>query len=153
VVSNYGIERARGTRESRERLVTLREKWPVAFPVKKEDIRPLSIGVAGEIAAAMGWQLPYALGVLSTWKMASVYCQAVLRYGQRITLDGAPAEAVDAKAKDLAAKRLAELADRQAAKKAVKAVTPAMAEPKPAPTPPAETPEQLRARVRASLLR
>jgi hypothetical protein len=40
------------------------------------------------------------------WKMAPVYCQAVLCYDQRIALDGSPAETVDADAKDLATKQL-----------------------------------------------
>ena len=39
--------------------------------------------------------------------MAAVYCQAVLCHDQRIALDGALAETVDAEAKDLAAKQLA----------------------------------------------
>ena len=100
----------------------------------------------------MGWSLPYTLGVLGRWKMAAVYCQAVLCHDQRITLDGSPAETVDAEAKDLAAKQLA----RIAAKTANAAVS-AVVKPKPAParptdTPP-ETPKQLRDLVRASLLR
>jgi sRNA-binding protein len=153
MASQYRIERARGTKESRQQLAVLRERWPLAFPAKHPDIRPLSIGAAREISAAMGWPLPYTLGLLGSWKMASVYCQAVLRYDQRIALDGSPAEAVDAEAKDLAAKRLAELAARKAAKKAAKTVAPTAGKPKAAPTAPVETPEQLRARVRASLLR
>jgi sRNA-binding protein len=152
MASKYAIERSRGQRESRGKLVALREKWPFAFPAEDQDVRPLSIGAAGEISAAMGWQLPYTLGVLSIWKMAPVYCQAVLRY-DRITLDGAPAEVVEAKARDLAAKRLAKLAAGKAAKEAAETVKPGTVEPKPAPTPPAETGEQLRAWVRASLLR
>jgi sRNA-binding protein len=99
----------------------------------------------------MGWSLPYTLGVLGRWKMAAVYCQAVLSYDQRIALDGAPAEAVDAEAKDLATKQLAQLAARKAAKKAAEAaVKPKHA---PAPAQPTKTPEQLRDRVRAALLR
>jgi hypothetical protein len=101
-----------------------------------------------EIAAAMDWSLPYTLGVLKNWKMTPVYCQAILRYSQRIALDGMLAEAVDAKAKDLAFQRLAKLAERTAARQG-EAVKPKLR----TPTPPAETPEQLRARVRASLLR
>jgi hypothetical protein len=101
------------------------------------------MGVARQLAAAMGRSLPYTLGVLGRWKMAPVYCQAMLCYDQRIALDGAPA-AVDAEVKDLANKRLARLAARQAA-------APAMVKPKPAPAPP--TPEQLRDRMRAALLR
>jgi sRNA-binding protein len=147
--STYRIERDRGCKESRQQLAVLREKWPLAFPVKPQDVRPLAMGVARQVAAAVGWSLPYTLGVLGRWKMAPVYCQAVLCYDQRIALDGAPAEAVDAEAKDLAAKQLARLAARKAA-------APAMVKPKPASAPPTETPptpEQLRDRVRASLLR
>jgi sRNA-binding protein len=155
--SSYRIERDRGTQESRQQLAVLREKWPLAFPINHQDVRPLAIGATREIAAAMGWSLPYTLGVLGSWKMAPVYCRAVLSYDQRIALDGAPAEVVDAEAKDLATKRLAQLATRKAAKKATKAAAPAMVKPKPAPAPPIETPpetpEQLRTRVRAALLR
>ena len=86
--------------------------------------------------------------------MAEVYCQAVLCHDQRIALDGSPAETVDAEAKDLAAKQLARLAARKA-KKAAEAAAPAVVKPKsaPAPTAPTKTPEQLRDRVRAALLR
>ena len=154
MASQYQMERNRGTKEFRQQLTVLRKTWPLAFPVEDQDVRPLAIGAAGEIAAAMGWSLPYTLGVLAHWKMAAVYCQAVLCHDQRITLDGAPAEAVDAEAKDLATKRLAELAARKAArKKETKTAAPAMVKPTPAPAPSAETPEQLRARVRAALLR
>jgi sRNA-binding protein len=142
MASNYRIERDRGAKEAPQQIALLREKWPLAFPVKHQDVRPLGTAAAREIAAAMDWPLPYALGVLKTWKMAPVYSEAVLCYDQRIALDGSPAEAVDTKARDLAAKRLAELAARKGAKHVAKTAAP-----------PAETPEQLRARVRASLLR
>ena len=130
-------------------------------------MRPLAIGIPGEIAAVMGWSHPYTIGVLSLsgWKLARTYCEAVLSHDRRIALDGAPAEPVDAEAKDLAAKQLAKLAERKAAKtakstqsvKKIARATPADVKPAPAPpspieTPP-ETPEQLRARVRAALLR
>jgi sRNA-binding protein len=133
----------------------LREKWPLAFPVKDQDVRPLAIGGTGEIAAAMGWSLRYTLGVLGRRKMAAVYCQAVLSHDQRIALDGTPAETADAEAKDLATKQLAQLAARKAAKKAAEAAAHAVVKPKHAPTPapPTKTPEQLRDRVRAALLR
>jgi sRNA-binding protein len=76
--------------------------------------------------------------------MAEVYCQAVLCHGQRIALDGALAETVDAEAKELATKQLAQLAARKAAKKAAEAAAPAVVKPKhaPAPAPPTKTPEQ-----------
>jgi len=105
-----------------------------------------------------GWSLPYTLGVLHNWKMAPIYCQAVLCHDQRIALDGAPAEAVDAEAKDLAAKRLAQLAARKAAKKTAKIAAPVVMKPPLAPSSPAtktmpETAEQLRRHARAALLR
>jgi len=64
-------------------------------------------------------------------------CQ-VLSHDQRIALDGAPAETVDAEAKDLATKQLVRLAARKAAKKAAEAAAPAVVKPKPAPGPPTE---------------
>jgi sRNA-binding protein len=147
----YRIERERGTKESQQQLPMLREKWPLAFPTDDQGIRPLALGAAREIAAAMSWPLPYTLGVLRSWKMTTAYCQAILCYDQRIALDGAPAEAVDAKAKDLAAEQLAA---GKTLGKAARTEAPAIVKPKPAPTArSAETPEQLRARVRASLLR
>src|SRR5450631_4686518 len=109
----YRMERARGTKKSPQQLALLRAKWPLAFPLEQQDVRPLATGAAREIAAAMDWTLPYTLGVLKSWKMAPVYCQAILLYNNRIALDGAPDEAVDTKAKDLAAKRIAELTPRQ----------------------------------------
>ena len=126
--NQYRIERDRGSKESRQQFAVLREKWPRAFPVKHQDIRPLAIGTTREIAAAMGWSHPYTLGVLHNWKMAPVYCQAVLCHDQRIALDGAAAETVDAEAKDLAAKQLARLAARKA-KKAAEAAAPAVVKP------------------------
>jgi sRNA-binding protein len=155
----YRVERDRGINESLQQRARLREKWPHAFPLKQQDIRPLTIGATGEIAAAMGWSVPYTLGVLFHWKLAPAYCKAVLCHNQRITLDGAPAEAVDDEAKDLASKRLAQLAARKAAKKASSAA-PAMAKAKPSEALPTKAlpetpvpPAQLHAHVRAALLR
>src|SRR5271155_4279300 len=95
MASHYRIERDRGTKESRQQLAVLRAKWPRAFPVNGQDVRPLAIGTPPrEIAAVMGWSHPFTLGVLAGWKMAPVYCRAVLCYEQRIALDGDPAEVV-----------------------------------------------------------
>jgi hypothetical protein len=93
------------------------------------------------------------LGVLVRWKIAPIYCQAVLCFDQRVALDGSPAETIDAEAKELATKQLARLAARETAKKSVKAAALAVVELKPDPLPPTVTPDQLRGRVRASLLR
>jgi sRNA-binding protein len=91
--------------------------------------------------------------VLGRWKMAAVYCEAVLSHDRRIGLDGSPAEMVDSEAKDLATKQLAQLEARKAAKKAAETAAAAVVKPKPAQTRPTETREQLRDRVRAGLLR
>jgi sRNA-binding protein len=146
----YRIERDRGSKEFLpQQLAVLRERWPIAFPTKHEDVRPLAMGVAREVAAAMSWSLPYALGVLTRWKMSAVYCEAVLSHDQRIGLDGSPAEMVDSEAKELATKQMAQLEARKAAKTAAAAVV----KPKSAPARPTQTPEQLRERVRAGLFR
>jgi len=144
MTSPHQIERERGRKEATQQLAVLQEKWPLAFPVQRQDVRPLALGAAGEIAAAVGWSLPYTLGVLTPWKMARVYCQAILAHDRRIALDGTLAEPIDAEAKDLATKQLAKLEARRAEKAA-------KAEPKPAA--PAEAPVPLRDRVRAGLLR
>ena len=153
--SAHRIERGRGTREWRQHFAALRENWPLAFPARPEDIRPLAVGAAGNIAALMGWSLPYTLGVLSPWKMAPAYCEAVLRHDRRIALDGSPAEEVGPKARELAATQLARVAARKAAKNEA-------AHPRPAQTAETRGPlgeagsasgPALRVRVRASLLR
>ena len=156
MASEYRIEYDRGTKDSPQQLAVLREKWPLAFPLNEHDVRPLANSAAREIAAAMGWPRVYTLGVLGRWKLASVYCQAVLRDNQRIALDSSPAEPVEPEAKEMATKRLATLAARKAAKaekKAAKVVSAAVAKEAPAPPPPTPTPKEVRARVRASLLR
>ena len=141
--SPHTIARHRGRQEAAQQLAVLREKWPIAFPVKSHEIRPLAVGAVGEIAAGMNWTIPYALGVLAPWKLAAVYCKAILSRDHRIGLDGTPAEPVDMKAKNSATKRLARHAAKQAA-------APAKVKPKPAA--PAEAPT-LRDQVRAGLLR
>jgi sRNA-binding protein len=139
--------------DSRQQLAALRKKWPLAFPAKDEDVRPLAVRARGEIAAAMGWSLPYTLGVLVGWKMAPAYCQAVLCYDKRVSLDGSPAETIDAEAKELATKQLMRLAAHETAKTATKVASPTVVKPKSDPVPPTATREQLRTRVRTSLLR
>ena len=86
MASQYGIERDRGAKESWQQIEVLREKWPLAFPVRPHDIGPLAIGAAGEIATTIGWSMLYTRGVLCRWKMATAYCRAVLSYDQRIAL-------------------------------------------------------------------
>jgi sRNA-binding protein len=123
----------------------------LAVPAEPEDVRPLAIGAAGEIASSMRWSLPYTLGVLASWKMAPPYCHAVLCHDHRVALDGSAAETIDAEAKDLATRQLARLAARETSKNARTAAAPAEGKPKP-PASLTKTTGQLRARVRALLL-
>jgi hypothetical protein len=51
-MSTYRIERDRGIKEYRQQLSELRQKWPRAFPVHDEDVRPLAVDAAHEIAVA-----------------------------------------------------------------------------------------------------
>jgi hypothetical protein len=76
MASQYQIERARGRKDAPQQLSVLREKWPLAFPVNAQDVRPLATSVAREVAAAMGWSHAYTVGVLGGWKLASIYCEA-----------------------------------------------------------------------------
>ena len=150
MTSQRGTERGRGAKESGQVFAALRARWPLAFPAQSRDVRPLASSVTGEIAAAMEWSLPYTRGVLFPWKMAAAYCRAVLSHDQRIALDGSPTEAVDAGARDLATKRLAQIAERKAAK----ATAGVVSQPKAAqPAAPPEAPAPLRDQVRAALLR
>jgi sRNA-binding protein len=112
MASPHTIERHRGIADAVKQFGLLREKWPLAFPVLRQDVRPLAMGAVGQIAEAMGRTISYTRGALTPWKMSAVYCQAVLAHDQRIALDGTPAELVDAEARDQATKRLAHLAPR-----------------------------------------
>ena len=150
MASPHTIERHRGIADAGKQFGLLREKWPLAFPVLRQDVRPLAMGAVGQIAEAMDWTISYTRGVLTHWKMSAVYCQAVLTYDQRIALDGTPAEPVDAEARDQATKRLAQLKARAVKQNAKKA---AAAKPKTKPAPTPEKPAPLRDQVRADLLR
>ena len=89
MASKYVTERKRGSKDAAEHIPAFRERWPAAFPSAPDLIRPLAIGSPGIIAQAMGWNVPYALGVPAVWKGSPTYCEAVLRHG-RINLDGSP---------------------------------------------------------------
>src|SRR6516162_6720598 len=133
MTSPSGIERTRGAKESSQQLEVLRERWPLAFPIKHQDVRPLAASAVGVIAAIMCWSTGYTRGVLFGWKMTAAYCRAVLSHDQRTVLDGTLAEPVDAKVKDLSTQNAA-----KAAKKAA-----VMAKPKPAGGPHAGSPASL----------
>jgi sRNA-binding protein len=82
------LERLKGMQTARDKLELLHQKWPSAFPRKYVAVMPLAASVERDISAAMGWSLQYAKGVLSVWKRRAAYCDAVLRGGPRIDIDG-----------------------------------------------------------------
>jgi sRNA-binding protein len=136
-------DRKRGFRESQEKIPLLRAKWPLAFPAKNHEVRPLAVGIANEVAAAMDWPLYYAIGVLGGWKASKAYCRAVLYTERRTALDGTPAEPVDDDAKRMAKERL----DHYAAKAAAKMVeqgTPTTTLPEQLASPPPQAPYEPR---------
>jgi hypothetical protein len=68
MASENAIERKRGAVESRERVNSLRERWPLAFPIARADVRPLAIGSHEVIADAMGWGVAFTLGVVQLYQ-------------------------------------------------------------------------------------
>jgi hypothetical protein len=74
MASQYRIERDRGTKEAAQHIEVLQERWPLAFPVKGEDVRPLAISATEEIAAAMGLLLPTRSACLlaGKWRQSTV---------------------------------------------------------------------------------
>ena len=166
-------ESLRGIKEARERIAELQARWPIAFPPRSEDVRPLALGVVPIVAAETGWSWPYAKGVLRRWKEAPAYCRAVLSCPNRINLDGSEAGPVDDVARDHARSRLEKIRkgrEERKLKEAQRAAeaalrfpliedAPAAAEPEPAEPPPPpvapaeverhETPKQMKMRLAA----
>jgi sRNA-binding protein len=131
-------EQKRGYQEGYQQFVHLRAKWPKAFPAKPYEIRPLASGIKPTVMEAFGWTPAYARAVLMVWRLRPAYCHAVLRYPERINLDGsASGEAVDDEARRMAQERLdkvaanrAQRAEQQQARAAAEAID----APAPAPT-------------------
>ena len=160
-----------GCRTSKEHVPALQDRWPEAFPKDDRKVRPI-VNVVDPVAAAMGWTGSFTHGVLRGWKMRAAYCRAVLQHEERVNLDGSPSgQLIDDEARALATKQLAAIKARgarrdaaAAAAREAKLAETAQQVPKPPPPPrppppppPAvevlETPEQIRAHLRASLLK
>ena len=80
----------RGMKESWVSIALLQQRWPTAFPQDPRQVRPLAGTIIATLTAELGWSLPYTKGVLLVWKQRVAYCNAVLRYDERIDLTGAP---------------------------------------------------------------
>jgi sRNA-binding protein len=125
-------ELVRGLRESAAGIEVLRSLWPNAFPQKGHLVRPLVSGIIGQIAERTGWSPRYTTGVLRGWKLRRAYCDAILRYGYRFTLDGEEVTeaVVEDAAREQARTQLARIAARRRRaeqRKAEGALTPAEA--------------------------
>jgi hypothetical protein len=85
-----------------------RERWPLAFPTKHEDVRPLAMASPAKSPRRWGGRFPIrsASSRDGKWRRST---QAVLSHDQPIGLDGSPAELVDAEAKELATKQMLSL--------------------------------------------
>ena len=107
-------ERQRGFREFQQ-FDALRAMWPIAFPDKSHEVRPLASGAKQAAVDGLGWNAGYGRAVLRSWALQPAYCRAVLRYATRINLDGsASEEAVDDEARAMATERLEQIAARPA---------------------------------------
>ena len=81
---------ARGMREATASMVLLQQRWPLAFPQDPRQVRPLAGTIVATIVAELGWSQRYVKGVLKVWKDRVAYCNAVLRYDERVDLAGTP---------------------------------------------------------------
>jgi len=89
---NRKTERIRGLCEASEQIKLLQVKWPVAFPTKSHEVRPLASGTVQLVATEFGWSANYARAVLEWWKQRNAYCRAVLSYTKRINIDGSESD-------------------------------------------------------------
>ena len=104
----------RGMKESWVSIALLQQRWPTAFPQDPRQVRPLAGTIIATLTAELGWSLPYTKGVLLVWKQRVAYCNAVLRYDDRLDLDGAPSgQGVSEQARADARGTLAALAERR----------------------------------------
>ena len=118
--TSFKSETKRGYQDASKQFELLRATWPLAFPAKPHEVRPLAAGSAKKVAEALGWSSAYARAVLRIWKSRETYCKAILSHPFRINLDGsATEEAVGDRAREDAKAQLEIIAAR-IAKKATK---------------------------------
>ena len=95
------------------------ERFPAVFPREREAARPLSLTIAADLMAAMGWSQNFTKATLRAWKLSPQYCHGVLRHTERIDLQGNPVagETVDDEARRMATQRLAAIKQRRQKKR------------------------------------
>jgi sRNA-binding protein len=135
-------EEKRAYQEATAQFEVLRARWPNAFPAKGHLVRPLAGGAARTLVEELGWSAIYARAVLRVWKLKPAYCEAVLRYPTRISLDGSSSdEQVNEQARQMATQALEEIAARRIRKAEAAAAKPRAPAPAPAIPEPAEPAE------------
>ena len=78
----------------------MQNRWPALF---RDDVRPLASGCVDEIAAEMGWSVPFTWPALMRWKRSVWYCKAILKHTERVHMDGSVSgETVDDEARVMA---------------------------------------------------
>jgi sRNA-binding protein len=125
----------------------LRDRFPAIFSKDRETVRPLSLGIVQELSGAMGWSESYTKGALKAWKLSPVYCHAILRHRERVSLDGSPVpgQEVNEEAREMARRRLTQCRDRRNNRQ--KAAAPAESIQPTAPSPVADEPRAAPAAV------
>jgi len=118
---NQKLDRARRTREFLDLLI---QRHPTCFTRKREDIRPLAIGIQKTLRAELaddpelhetpGWVVRQALAL---YTRSPAYLEATIAGQPRINLDGTEAEPVTDEAKRYAQEQRDAQKARQAARK------------------------------------
>jgi sRNA-binding protein len=110
-----------------ELLEILRDRWPQAFPLDSQRVRPLAVGIRQDIAAHLPQQplgrIGAAIGLFQRL-MGPAYFRAVLRGGSRYDLDGNPRGEVTPAEQGLAKRDLQAFYERRKKKAAASASAP-----------------------------
>jgi len=119
----------------RELLEVLRDRWPLTFPQDSQRVKPLAIGIKGDIAGYLPehslLRISAAIGLFQRL-VGPAYFRAILKGGPRYDLDGNPRGEVTADEQEQAQKGLTAYFERRKQrmreKKAPESVEPAETE-------------------------
>jgi sRNA-binding protein len=118
----------------RAMVETLRTRYPMAFPKRSIDVRPLMIGIAQAIVADAPDLPPLVVGrALQLWTTRQAYLEATTVGAARVDLTGAAVGAVTEGEAAFAAARLAKRLEGKRRKAPSPAVTPAADVPRETP--------------------
>jgi ProP effector len=111
----------------RELLDIIRARWPKAFPLDFQQVKPLAIGIKQDIATQLPQQpltrISVTIGIFEKL-MGPVYYRAVLRGGPRYDLEGNPRGEVTSEEREKARQDLTAFFDRRKGKAPPSAPTP-----------------------------